>query len=51
MLNGPNSENPFTIKMVSNKHSFTFIETKGKTLVLKQIDKDGKVFDEIKVTK
>lgn len=50
-LNGPNSENPFTIKMVSNKHSFTFIETKGKTLVLKQIDKDGNVFDEIKVTK
>jgi hypothetical protein len=37
--------------MVSDRHSFTLIETNGKTLTLKQIDKDGNIFDEIKVTK
>ncbi len=50
-LNGPQSTNPFTVKMVSDRHSFTLIETNGKTLVLKQIDKEGAIFDEIKVTK
>ena len=50
-LNGPSAANPFTIKMVSDLHSFTLIETNGKTLILKQIDKEGNVFDEIKVTK
>lgn len=50
-LNGPESENPFTEKMVSDKHSFTHITTDGTKLVLKQVDKDGNVFDEITVTK
>ena len=50
-LNGPQSENPFTIRMVSDRHSFTLIETKGRSLTLKQIDKEGNVFDEIKLTK
>lgn len=42
---------PFTEKIVSDVHSFTIIETNGKTLILKQMDSKGVVFDEIKVTK
>jgi hypothetical protein len=42
---------PFTTKIVSNKHSFTMVETIGKKLVLKQLDEKGVVFDEITITK
>jgi acid phosphatase type 7 len=42
---------PFTTKIVSDKHSFTMIETDGNKLVLKQIDANGEVFDEITITK
>ncbi len=42
---------PFTTKIVSDKHSFTIIETDGKKLSLKQLDENGEVFDEIVVTK
>jgi len=42
---------PFTTKIVSDKHSFTMIETIGKKLVLKQQDTNGVVFDEITITK
>jgi len=42
---------PFTTKIVSDKHSFTMIETNGKKLVLKQHDEKGVVFDEITITK
>jgi len=41
---------PFTQKFISNKHSFTLIETKGKELSLQQIDLTGKVIDQIKIT-
>jgi hypothetical protein len=41
---------PFTEKFISNKHSFTLIETKGKELSLQQIDLEGKVIDQIKIT-
>ncbi len=42
---------PFTAKIVSDIHSFTMVETNGKTLTLKQLNVKGEVFDEIKVTK
>jgi len=42
---------PFMAKVISDVHSFTMVETNGKTLVLKQIDGKGAVIDEIKVTK
>jgi hypothetical protein len=42
---------PFTTKIVSDKHSFTMVETTGKKLVLKQLDEKGVVFDEITITK
>jgi acid phosphatase type 7 len=41
----------FTKKLISDRHSFTLIETRGKTLTLQQIDVTGKVIDEIKVTR
>jgi len=42
---------PYTARLVSDRHSFTMIETEGKKLMLQQIDADGKVFDEITMTK
>lgn len=42
---------PFTAKIISDKHSFTMIETIGKRLVLKQYDSKGIILDEITVTK
>lgn len=48
-----NPENwvPFTVKLISDVHSFTMVETNGKTLVLKQINATGETLDEIKMTK
>jgi hypothetical protein len=40
-----------TARLVSDRHSFTIIETEGKNLILKQYDENGNVFDEVKVTK
>ncbi len=42
---------PYTVKLISDKHSFTLVETNGKQLVLKQIDLNGELLDEIKITK
>jgi len=42
---------PYTAKLVSDRHSFTMIETEGKKLLLQQIDANGEVFDEIIITK
>ncbi|MBL7871693.1 MAG: metallophosphoesterase family protein [Cyclobacteriaceae bacterium] len=42
---------PFTAKMFSNIHTFTLIETTSEMLTLKQIDAQGSVVDEIKITK
>lgn len=47
----PESLKPYTTKLVSDRHSFTLIETNGKELSLKQIDAEGNVFDEIRITK
>jgi hypothetical protein len=42
---------PFTVKLISDVHSFTLLETAGKTLVMKQINLRGEVLDEVKMTK
>jgi len=42
---------PFTKKLISDRHSFTLIETNKKILTLKQIDLTGKVIDQITITK
>ncbi|ERM81792.1 hypothetical protein P872_07680 [Rhodonellum psychrophilum GCM71 = DSM 17998] len=47
----PENWAPFTVKLVSDRHSFTMVETDGKTLILRQLDGNGNVFDEIKITK
>lgn len=47
----PDNWAPFTVKMISDIHSFTMIETTKEKLILKQLDAKGNVFDEISVTK
>jgi hypothetical protein len=47
----PENWEPFTSKLISDKHSFTFINTDGKKLTLKQLDENGSVLDEIVITK
>ncbi len=47
----PEDQPSYTVKLISNKHSFTIIETNGKELNLRQIDAEGNIIDEIKVTK
>lgn len=42
---------PFTVKLVSDIHSFTLLETNGKTLLIRQINANGVAIDEIKMTK
>ena len=42
---------PFTVKLISDIHSFTMIETDGKKLTLKQLDLEGELLDQIVVTK
>ena len=42
---------PFTEKFISHLYSFTFIETNGKRLELKQIVDQGNIIDRIVVTK
>ncbi|MFN3840157.1 MAG: metallophosphoesterase family protein, partial [Cyclobacteriaceae bacterium] len=41
---------PYTAKMITDVHSFTWIETDGKILTIKQLDVHGKVLDEITIT-
>lgn len=48
---GPQNWAPFTAKLISHIHSFTMVETDGKKLTLQQIDLQGKVMDEIVITK
>jgi acid phosphatase type 7 len=47
----PSNWVPFTKELISNIHSFTWIETSQKEFYLTQIDSDGKVIDQIKITK
>lgn len=42
---------PFTAKMITDRHSFTLVETEGKKLSLKQLDTNGEVIDAIVITK
>ena len=42
---------PFTVKLISDVHSYTLIETEGKKLTLKQYDLKDKEIDAIVMTK
>lgn len=41
----------FTVKFVSTVHSFTIMDVNGSTLMLRQVDINGKRVDTIKITK
>lgn len=47
----PENWAPYTVKLISNLHSFTMIETNKNILHLKQIDAEGNTLDEIRITK
>ena len=47
----PENWAPYTVKLISNKHSFTLIETAKGTLTLKQLDSKGETLDSISITK
>src|SRR5688572_1807418 len=47
----PENWAPFTKELVSDRHSFTLIQTQNKVLTLQQIDLNGEIIDQIKVTK
>ena len=42
---------PYTVKLISNIHSYTLIETEGKKLTLKQYDVKDREIDGIVMTK
>ncbi len=42
---------PFTVKMITDIHSFTLIETSSEKLILRQLDARGNVLDEITIEK
>jgi len=42
---------PFTVKLISDIHTFTLVETDGKKLTLKQMDANGNVVDAITISK
>jgi hypothetical protein len=41
----------FTVKFESRVHSFTIMDVNGSTLILRQVDINGKSVDTIKITK
>ena len=47
----PDSWQKFTDKFVSNIHSLTVADVKGKTLTIRQLAADGKEIDQFKITK
>ena len=49
--NDTDSWQKFTIKFVSTVHSFTIMDVDGNTLMLRQVDINGKEVDRIKITK
>lgn len=47
----PDNWTPFTVKVISDSHSFSSIETDGKKLSFQQIDQKGTIIDQIVLTK
>jgi len=43
--------NPFTVAFVNDRHSYTYVEVRGRTLLLRQTDTDGRVIDTLTITK
>ena len=49
--NDTDSWQKFTVKFESRSHSFTIVDVKESTLILRQVDINGKEVDKIKITK
>jgi hypothetical protein len=49
--NDKDSWQKFTVKFISTIHSFTVVDVKGKSLILKQVDVNGKEVDSIEIRK
>ncbi len=49
--NDPDSWQKFTDKFISNQHSITVADVDGKTLIVRQISKDGQELDSFKIVK
>lgn len=47
----PDNWVPFTVKFISDTYSYSLIETNGKKLTFQQVDLNGKVIDQIVLTK
>jgi hypothetical protein len=43
--------NPFTLAFVNDRHSYTYVEVRGRTLLLRQTDADGRQIDTLAITK
>jgi acid phosphatase type 7 len=43
--------NPFSLVLVDDRHSYTYVEVRGRTLVLRQTDENGKQIDAFTIAK
>jgi hypothetical protein len=43
--------NPFTLAFVNDRHSYTWVEVRGRTLLLRQTDTEGRGLDALAITK
>jgi hypothetical protein len=43
--------NPFTLAFVNDRHSYTYVEVRGRTLLLRQTDENGTQIDALTITK
>lgn len=51
ILYHPSSWQPFTVKMIGDRHSFTACQIDDKQLTIKQVSEDGEVIDHITIDK
>ena len=49
--NDPDSWQKFTEKFISTVHSLTVADVDGRTLIVRQLDAEGRELDSFKVTK
>jgi hypothetical protein len=43
--------NPFSLILVDDRHSYTYVEVRGRTLLLRQTDENGKQIDALTIAK
>jgi predicted phosphodiesterase len=45
------ADNAFTEAFVNDRHSYTYVEVQGRTMVLRQTDTDGRTIDSLRITR